>query len=138
MRSVVVMIVVAVAVAAAVFTFRAAPSPNQHGQDGKCLLAGEARIVESMGDLVVQPTGNDEWTDVTITLRGQGSGAANAGEPMGPFAVKREVVKGRTAIKLELFQKPDGERWVRMVMRPTDVQVVGMLRGEECRLAKSF
>ena len=138
MKSLVLIVVVAVAIAAAVFTFRNAPSPNPRGPDGQCLLGGEARIVESMGDLVVQPAGNDEWTDVTITLRGQGSGAANAGEPMGPFTLKRDVVKGRTALKLELFQKPDGERWVRIVMRPTDVQVVATLRGEQCRLTKSF
>lgn len=138
MRYVVVIVVAVLATAAAILTFRAAPSPNPRGPDGTCLLTGEARIVESMGDLVVQPTAHDEWTDVTITLRGQGSGAANAGEPLGPFTLKREVVQGRTALKLELFQKPDGERWVRIVMRPTDVQIVATLRGEQCRLTKSL
>jgi len=134
----VVVVVVALTVAGVALTFRAAPSSNPRGPDGTCLLTGEARIVESVGDLVVQPTARDEWRDVTITLRGQGTAAANAGEPMGPFALKREVVQGRTAFKLELFQKPDGERWVRIVMRPTDVRIVATLRGEQCRLTKSF
>ena len=138
MKYLVMLLIVVAAIAAAVFTFRVAPSPNQHGPDGKCLLTGDARIVDKVGDLVVQPAGNDEWTDATITLRGQGSGATNSGQPVGPFAVKREVVKGRTALKLDLFQKPDGERWVQMVMKPTDVQVVATLRGEQCSLAKSF
>src|SRR5262245_12713244 len=138
MKYIVLIIVVVVAVAAAVFTFRGAPSPNPHGPDGQCLLTGEARIVEAVGDLVVQPTANDEWTDVTITLRGQGTGAANSGQPMGPFALSLPVVKGRTALKLDTFKKPDGEPFVRMVMRPADVQVDGTLHGEHCRLTKSF
>jgi hypothetical protein len=137
MKYIVLIIVVVVAIAAAVFTFRG-PSPNPHGPDGQCLLTGEARIVESVGDLVVQPAGNDEWTDVTLTLRGQGTGAANGGQPMGPFALTVPVVKGRTALKLDTFKKPDGEPFVHMVMRPTDVQVAGTLRGEQCRMTKSF
>ena len=138
MKSVVLIVVVALAIAAAVLTFRASPPANPRAPDGTCLLTGEARIVESVGDLVVQPAARDEWTDVTITLRGQGSGTANAGAPIGPFALKREAVQGRTALKLEMFQKPNGERWVRMVMRPTDVQVDATVRGEQCRLTKSF
>ena len=138
MKYIVLISVVVVAIAAAVFTFRATPSPNQHGPDGRCLLTGEIRIVDAVGDLVVQPTGNDEWTDATITLRGQGSGAANGGQPMGPFTLSLPVVKGRAALKLDTFKKPDGERFVRMVMRPTDVDIVGTLRGEQCRLTKSF
>jgi hypothetical protein len=39
---------------------------------------------------------------------------------------------------METFQKPTGERWIRMVMRPTDVDVVATIRGERCRLSKSF
>ena len=124
-------------VAAAVYMFRT-PAPNPRGPDGVCLLTGDARIVESMGDVVIQPNGHDEWTDVAVDLRGQGTGATNAGQPTGSFTLKRDVVKGRTALQMETFQKPTGERWVRMVMRPTDVDIVATVRSERCRLSKSF
>ena len=123
--------------AAAVYMFRT-PAPNPRGPDGSCLLTGDARIVESMGDVVIQPTGHDEWTDVELALRGQGTSPTNAGQPTGSFNLKREVVKGRTPLQMETFRKSTGERWVRMVMRPTDLDVVATVRGERCRLATSF
>jgi hypothetical protein len=132
------LILVGLVVVAAVYTFRAAPPPNPRGPDGGCLLIGDARIVETMGDVVIQPNGHDEWTDVAVDLRGQGTGATNAGQPTGTFTLKRDIVKGRTALQMETFQKPTGERWIRMVMRPTDVDVVATIRGERCRLSKSF
>jgi len=132
------LILVGLVVAAAVYTFRAAPPPNPRGPDGGCLLTGDARIVESMGDVVIQPTDRDEWTDVEVALRGQGTGATNAGQPTGSFTLKRDIVKGRTALQMETFQKPTGERWIRMVMRPTDLDIVATVRGERCRLTKSF
>jgi hypothetical protein len=138
MRAVVWLVVLGLIVAVAVFLFRPGPAPNPRDANGGCLLVGEARIVEAMGDLVVQPVGHEEWTDVTLTLRGQGIGAVNAGQPIGPFTLQRPAVKGRTALKLETFQKPSGERWVQMVMRPTDVDIEGTAHGEHCRLTKSF
>ena len=138
MKTVLWLVLLGLIVAAAVFTFRATPPPNPRGPDGGCLLIGDARIVESMGDVVMQPTGNDEWTDVDVALRGQGIGATNAGQPTGTFTLKRDVVKGRTAVQMETFQKPTGERWIRMVMRPTDVDIVATVRSERCRLSKSF
>ena len=132
------LILVGVVVAAAVYTFRAAQPPNPRGPDGGCLLVGDARIVETMGDVVIQPNSHDEWTDVAVDLRGQGTGATNAGQPTGTFTLKRDIVKGRTALQMETFQKPTGERWVRMVMRPTDVDIVATVRSERCRLSKSF
>ena len=86
----------------------------------------------------VQPTGRDEWTDVELTLRGQGTSPTNAGQPTGNFALKREAVQGRTALPMETFQKSTGERWVRMVMRPTDIDIVATVRGERCHLTKTF
>ena len=125
-------------VTAAVFTFRASPPANPRGPDGGCLLTGDVRIVESMGDVVVQPSGHDEWTDVELALRGQGTGDINAGQPTGQFALNRPVVRGRTALQMETFKKPSGERWVRMVMRPTELDVVATVHGERCRLSKTF
>src|SRR6185295_4022647 len=124
-------------VAAAVYMFRT-PAPNPRGPDCGCLLSGDVRIVEAMGDVVIQPTAHDEWTDVELGLRGQGTSQTNAGQPTGRLTMKRDVVKGRTALQMETFQKPTGERWVRMVMRPTDVDIVATVRGERCRLNKSF
>ena len=124
-------------VTAGVYMFRA-PAPNPRGPDGGCLLTGDVRIVESMGDVVIQPTGHDEWTDVDLALRGQGTSPTNSGQPTGSFALKREVVKGRTPLKMETFKKSTGEPWVRMVMRPTDLDIVATIRGERCRLSKSF
>ncbi len=131
-------VVILLVVTAAVFTFRASPPPNPRGPDGACLLTGDARIVETMGDVVVQPTGHDEWTDVVLDLSGQGTSAINAGQSIGPFTLKREVVRGRTALQMETFQKPTGERWIRMVMRPTELDVVATVHGERCRLNRSF
>jgi hypothetical protein len=124
-------------VGAGVYMFRT-PAPNPRAPDGSCLLTGDVRVVEAMGDVVVQPTGRDEWTDVELTLRGLGISPTNAGQPTGGFTLKREVVKGRTPLQMETFQKPTGERWVRMVMRPTDLDVVATVRGERCRLATTF
>jgi hypothetical protein len=124
-------------VTAAVYMFRV-PAPNPRGADGGCLLTGDARIVEATGDVVIQPTVHDEWTDVEVALRGQGTSPTNAGQPTGSFTLKREVVMGRTALQMETFQKPTGERWIRMVMRPTDLDIVATVRGERCRLTKSF
>jgi len=124
-------------VAAAVYMFRT-PAPNPRGPDGGCLLTGDVRLVEAMGDVVIQPTGHDEWTDVELGLSGQGTSPTNAGQPTGSFTLKRDVVKGRTALQMETFQKPTGERWVRMVMRPTEVDIVATVRGERCRLTKTF
>jgi len=126
-----------IVVAVAYYVFPASRPPNPRDASGGCVLVGEARIVESMGDLVVQPPNGVEWTDVTLTLQGQGVGATNAGLT-GPFALTRPAVKGRTALKMETFQKPDGERWVRMVMRPTDVTIEATHAGERCRLTKTF
>jgi hypothetical protein len=138
MKAVLWLVLVGLVVAAAVFTFRPAPAPNPRGPNGECLLTGDARIVESMGDVVIQPMGNEEWTDVVLGLRGQGTGATNAGQPTGTFTLKRDIVKGRTALPMETFQKPTGERWIRIVMRPTDLDVGATVRGERCRLSKSF
>ncbi len=96
------LILVGLVVAAAVYTFRAAPPPNPRGPDGGCLLTGDARIVETMGDVVIQPNGHDEWTDVAVDLRGQGTGATNAGQPTGTFTLKRDIVKG-------LYGSPNGD-----------------------------
>ena len=132
------LILVGLIVAAGVYTFRATPPPNPRGPDGGCLLTGDARIVESMGDVVIQPNGHDEWADVAVDLRGQGTGATNAGQPTGTFTLKRDIVKGRTPLQMDMFHKSTGERWIRMVMRPTDVDIVATVRGERCRLSKSF
>jgi len=137
MKAVLWLVLLALIVAAAVYMFRT-PVPNPRGPDGSCLLTGDVRVVETMGDVVVQPTGRDEWTDVELALRGQGTSPTNAGQPTGSFMLKREVVQGRTALPMETFQKSTGERWVRMVMRPTDVDIVATVRGERCRLTKSF
>jgi hypothetical protein len=94
-------------VAAGVYMFRT-PAPNPRAPDGSCLLTGDVRVVEAMGDVVVQPTGRDEWTDVELTLRGLGISPTNAGQPTGSFTLKREVVKGRTPLQMETFQKPTG------------------------------
>jgi hypothetical protein len=131
------LVLLGLVVAAAVYAFRA-PAPNPRGPDGGCLLTGDARLVESMGDVVIQPTDHDEWADVEVALRGQGTGATNAGQPTGTFTLKRDIVKGRTALQMETFQKPTGERWIRMVMRPTEVDIVATVRSERCRLSKSF
>jgi hypothetical protein len=131
-------IIVVAIVAGAFFMFRAAPPPNPRDANGACLLSGDARFVDSMGELVVQPAAGEEWTDVTLTLRGQGIGATNNGQPTGAFTLERPLVRGRTALKIETFQKPSGERWVRIVMQPTDLEIVAMHSGERCRLTKSF
>ena len=91
-----------------------------------------------MGEVVVQPPNDEEWTDVTLTVQGQGTGAVNRGQPTGEFSLKRDLIKGRTALNIETFQKPSGERWVRMVMRPTDLTVVASSHGEPCRMEKKF
>jgi hypothetical protein len=137
MKAVMWLVLLGLVVAAAVYAFRT-PAPNPRGPDGRCLLTGDVRIVETLGDVVVQPSGRDEWTDVELTLRGQATSAINAGQPTGNFTLKRDVVKGRTAVPIETFQKSTGERWIRMVMRPTGLDIVATVRGERCRLTTSF
>jgi hypothetical protein len=44
-----------VVIGGAYYAFPASRSLNPRDTNGGCLLVGEARIVESMGDLVVQP-----------------------------------------------------------------------------------
>jgi hypothetical protein len=138
MKIAILLVLIGLLVAAGVFTFRQAPPQNPRGPDGGCLLTGDARIVEAVGNVVVQPMGNDEWTDVALDLHGQGTGATNAGQPTGIFTLKREIVRGRTALPMETFQKPTGERWVRLVMRPIELDVVATVRGERCRLTRLF
>jgi hypothetical protein len=132
------LILVGLVVAAAVYTFRAAPPPNPRGPDGGCLLTGDARIVETMGDVVIQPNGHDEWTDVAVDLRGQGTGATNAWTADRHLHAEARLREGPDGSPNGDVPETDGR-----AMDPngdaTDRRdVVATVRGERCRLSKSF